>query len=228
MVKNTEKMKLVNLYLFFLVAVSACANLKEISGEYSSRQIPYVFYLNKDSTFYYHYQFQFDSEYSFGKWRKIGKKAVILNSHYKKKSLQLISEHNNTVTEDHIIFNIVTPDFNRNYYECLIFVNGALWTRQKCDSTISVSIRKPIMDVFLGFTADRKIDPLLATRALDTIYTEKLYPQDAPYDKYTLRIVYNDSLFNYKVFDDEVLKITKKGLIFYDPKRKTKQSIPKR
>lgn len=221
-------MKSVNVYLFFLVVLSACSNLKEISGEYSSRQIPYVFYLNKDSTYYYHYQFQFDSEYSFGKWRKIGKRAIMLNSQYEKKLLQLKSEHNNTVTKDHIIFNIVTPDFNRKYYECLIFVNGALRTRQKCDSTISVSIRKPIEDVFLGFTADRAVDPLLATRALDTVYTEKFYPQAALYDKYTLRIVYNDSLFNYKVFDNEVLKITRNGLIFYDPKRKTKQTIPKR
>ena len=219
-------MKSVSIYLFFVVMLSACSTSKEISGEYSSRRIPYVFNLNKDSTFFYRYKFEIDYEYSLGRWNKTGKNAVVLNSHYKERLLQLETEHDKTGKIDVISLNIVTPDFDRKYYECLIFVNGALHAKQKCDSTISESIRKPVENIFLGFTADRTVDPLLATRALDTVYTEKFYPQ-AAFDKYTLRIVYNDSLFSYRVFDNETFKITRKGLIFYDPKRKTRQTIPK-
>lgn len=220
-------MKSVSLYLFFIVVFSACSTLSEISGDYYSSRAPYSFTLNEDSTFIYRYKFEIDYEYSLGKWSKAGKNAVVLNSHYKEKLLQLRTEYSNTVKSDDISLNIVTPDFDREYYECLIFVNGALLAKQKCDSIISVTIRKPVEDVYLGFTADRTINPFIGTRILDTVYTEKLYPQSA-FDKCTLRIVYNDSLFNYRVFDSESFKITKKGLIFNDPKRKTRQTLPKK
>jgi hypothetical protein len=222
-------MKSIILYLFFAVVLSACFASKEISGEYSSRRMPYVFNLNKDSTFFYRYRFQFDTEYSLGRWHKSGKNAIALNSHYKEKLLRLKVQQANIIDmSDSINLSIITPDFNRKYYECLIFVNDTLHAKEKCDSIISVSIRKPVGDIFLGFTADRTVDPLLASRALDTVYTEKLYPKADTFDKYTLRIIYNDSLFNYKVFDNEIFKITRKGLIFYDSKRKTRQTIPKK
>ncbi len=219
-------MKSISLYLFCgCILGMFCSN--EISGEYSSRRIPYVFTLNKDSTFFYRYHFQFDNEYSLGRWHKSGKNTVTLNSHYKEKLLRLqVQQDNNINRGDNVNLNIVTPDFDREYYECLIFVNDTLHAKQKCDSIISVSIKKPVQDVFLGFTADRTADPLLASRLLDTLYTEKLYPKSDAFDKYTLRIAYNDSLFNYKVFDNEVFKITRKGLIFYDSKRKVRQTMP--
>lgn len=199
----------IRLIVFILFIFCNCSSGLKLSGVYSGNRTYTTFILNDDSTFSYRYKFEFDYEYSLGRWSKIGKNTVALNSHYKEKLLQLKTEHN-TGSSEKIYLTIVTPNFDRKYYECLIFINDSLYTKQKCDSTISVSVRKPVKNVFLGFTADLKADPLLATRALDTVYTETLYLQSDTFDKYTLRIVYNDSFFNYKVFVNETFKITRK------------------
>jgi hypothetical protein len=214
------------LYIIFVVLIYSCSPGAELSGRYASKQHPYSLTLNSDSTFSYRYKFEYDYEYSVGRWSKISKNTVTLNSHYKRKVLEFTIEHD-TASRDNTDLTIITPDFRRKYYECLIFINDTLHAKQKCDSILSVSLGKSVDNVFFGFTADLQADPLLAARTLDTLYTTKFYPKDDVVGKSTLRVIYNDSLFNYKIFDSDVFKITRKGLIFNDPERKTIQTIPR-
>ena len=223
MKKNQYNISPIVLILFLFCN---CSPGSKLSGVYSGNRTYTTFVLKDDSTFSYQYKFEFDYKYSIGKWSRVGKNTISLNSHYKEKLLQLKTEQS-IDSSDNIDLTIITPGFERKYYECLIFINDSLYAKHKCDSVISLSVRKPVENVFLGLTADLKADTILITRSLDTIYTEKFYPKPDTFNKYTLRIAYNDSLFNYKIFNNEILKISRKGLIFYDPKQKVRQTIPK-
>ena len=56
----------------------------------------------------------------------------------------------------------------------------------------------------------------MPTRSLDTLSTDKFFPKATTTNKAKIDIILNDSLFNYRIFNNEVLKITRKGLRFYD------------
>lgn len=227
-IEHLAKYAQMKIYYYFIFLLFACSVGTDLSGDYSSRLIPYSVILNKDSTFSYRYKFTFDYEYSFGKWSRLNKNTIVLISHFKEKLLLLKVQQSKMTEGEKSNLSIKTPDLEREYYECLIFVNDFLYTKEKCDSIISISIKEPIENFYLGLTADRKIDPLLATRALDTLYTEKFISKPSMYGKYEVEIIYNDSLFNYKVFNHETIKVTRKGLKFYDYRRKKRETIPKK
>lgn len=221
-------MKSAIVYLFIVFIISACSATRDIPGEYSSSRIPYSFELNKDSTYAYRYQFTFDTEHSSGKWGILDKNKIMLSSQINNRVLDLNVRGNRSFdNSEGLSFRINTPGFDRQYYRCLVFVNEALYANENCDPVVSLRTPKSIQNIYFGFTADRTAASILASRALDTLYTEKFSSLKDGFNEFEIDVVYNDSLFNYRVFNNEIVEITRKGLKFYDPKRRTRQTIPK-
>lgn len=216
-------------YVFFIFLLFSCSSSREVPGEYLSSKSPYSLILNKDSTFSYRYKFEFAYKYSSGTWNKTGKNKIILNSYIKERRLPLkiYESGNNEENKSNVNFlsvNVDISDADKKYYWCEIFINDALYEKINCDSLSSISITPPINSVFFGLTADERIPG----RFLDTLYTDKFFPKSNSANKLKADISYIDSLFNYRVFNNEVLKMTRKGLNFYNYQSSEWQSLPKR
>jgi hypothetical protein len=207
------------LLLFFLVIIYSCSSSVNLSGNYSSSHSPHSFNLNKDSTFSYRYKFEFAYGYSKGTWSKIEGSKILLNSQIKSRVL-IVNEHalgsiGSLDSPSYFSINVNIPNADRASYRCLIFVNDTLYGKASCDSLSPISIPTSIKDIYFGITAGVTIP----ARFLDTLYTEKMFPKSRTANKDKIDISYNDSLFNYRVFNNEILRISKKGLEFNDGKR---------
>jgi len=70
-------------------------------------------------------------------------------------------------------------------------------------------------NVFLKISADGR----MPTRYLDSLVTEKYFLQSgSSISGLKINVLYNDSLFNYKVFNNYILKLKKEGIKFYSSK----------
>jgi hypothetical protein len=65
--------------------------------------------------------------------------------------------------------------------------------------------------LFFKLNADERIP----ARFLDSLITEKYFLKSNGSKNLKVDILYKDSLFNYKVFNGEIIKIKRKGMKFY-------------
>jgi len=221
-----------NKYYVLLLAISlvliySCSSIIEVSEDYSSSETPYSFNLGKDSVFDYRYKFEFGYEYSQGIWSKIGNNEIVLNSRVKNRTLQLKVKESiahEAEQENFFYVNINMPDSDKNYYQCMIFINDTLYGKRSCDSIASILISSPIKNIFFKLSADVR----MPTRFMDTLTTDKFSPRLSIGNKTKIDIIFKDSLFNYRVFNDEILKVTRKGLKFRDSRTGQWQYINRR
>jgi len=202
-------------YILLTVFLYGCTSVRNIDGVYWSDKSPCKFTMNKDSTFSFEYRFQFQYEHATGTWSRAGKSKYVLNSFVKNKRLPASVSETKSDKEDNSNFlsaSIQIP--NQAYYRCEIFINDTLYEKRSCDSLSSIVIAKPMRSLFLGICADERIPG----RLLDTLYTEKFYPRSEYRNNLKMDISYIDSLFNYRIFNNETIRIANKKLVFYDNK----------
>ncbi|PUZ19688.1 hypothetical protein GA0116948_12319 [Chitinophaga costaii] len=101
--------------------------------------------------------------------------------------------------------SINIPEDKRNYYQCMVFVNDSLYVNKRFDSLPYLSIGSPVKIIFFKLSADVSIP----ARFLDTLTTDTFFPKSDMANSSKIDIVFNDSLFNYQVFNNDILKITK-------------------
>ncbi len=203
---NKEWFKLPAVLLFLLCS---CSSGTALEGNYSSNNGYYNLQLNKDSTFTYQYKFQYSYEYSQGTWRHVGKNKIVLNSHFRNKDIPLRIQElsaDDFGKGNFFFININMPEDKRNYYRCMAFVNDSLYVDKSFDSIRYISIASPVKSIFFKLSADVRIP----ARFLDTLTTDKFLPKSDMENKSKIDIVFNDSLFNYKVFNGDIIRITKK------------------
>jgi hypothetical protein len=213
--------------LWLMILLGGCSASMNPGGTYSSDRIPHSFHLNADSTYDYRYKFELAYLFSSGTWRKSGKNRIVLSSYTRSKVLPLkVQELPAGGSEQDNLFSVSLnmPDADKKYYQCMVLVNDALYKKTSCDSFSDVRVSIPVKSIFFKLSAD----PRMPARFLDTLSTEKLMPASSMGNKDKIDIVYNDSLFNYRVFNNEEVKVSGKGLKFYDLKRGRWQYIPKR
>ena len=216
------KMPLV-LFISFLVS---CAPELKISGVYSDKKHPVSFIIREDSTFSYRYKFEFAKNYSSGHWTKKGRKSIALKSGLQNKILFLNVQEDNYVDAESLMslnIGITIPEAEKKYYQCSIFINDSFFIEKNFDSIGSIIISKPISSVFFKINADERIP----NRFLDTLLTEKYFFKSESKKNLKINILWQDSLFNYKVFNNEVLKLTHHGVKFYSPENKTWVYLPR-
>jgi hypothetical protein len=216
------------LYLvLFTFLLSGCFSNKEIAGVYSSSKSPFSLTLRDDSTFSYRYKFQFAYEYSEGTWSRIGKNKIILNSYIKSRIIPLQVEENifnGDKTDSNILsVDVGMPDKEKSFYQCSVYINYTLYSKKRCDS-LSVLVNKPVSNFLFAINANE----VIPNRFIDTLYTEKFSTKKTIGNKLKVRFLYNDSLFNYRVFDNEVVKVSKKGLKFFANQDNGSHFLPKK
>lgn len=221
---NQDRMRLF-MYSFFLLC--SCSSSIKLPGNYSSKNIPYSFTLNPDSTFDYRYKFEFAYEHSQGKWKKAGRNEIVLTSYIQNKSLPLKVQYLDAHEIGQANFfsvNISMPDTDKNYYQCMIFINDTLYQKRNCDSIDSILITSPVRSIFFKLSTDIR----MPTRLLDTLSTDKFIPRSSTANREKISIVLSDSLFNYRVFNKEALRVTRRGLRFYDSRGGQWQCLARR
>jgi hypothetical protein len=199
------------IYVLLILFLCGCAGGKDISGVYWSDKSPDKLTINKDYTFSYAYRFQFQYKHATGNWSKDGRNKYILNSFIKSKRLPVnVSESEANSDSNFLSIHIQIPD--QTYYICEIFINDRLYEKRRCDSLSMVAFATPINSVFFGITADERIPG----RSLDTLYTQVFHPKMASANSMKVNVEFTDSLFNYRIFNNTMIKIANNNLMFYD------------
>jgi len=212
--------------ILFSIVVCGCSPSVEVAGNYSSDRSKYQFKLNQDSTFEYGYKFEFAHEHSRGRWTQIGRKRIVLDSYTKSKTIPLRGQKlsgQDFGKENVFSVRIDIPNAEKQYYQCMVFINDALYEKRSCDSIDTILVPAPVKSIFFKLSADTR----MPSRFLDTLCTEKFITQSTTSSQEQLTIIVPDSLFNYRIFDKDTLEVTRKGLRFYDSAGGKWQYVPK-
>ncbi len=196
-----------------ILLLSGCSSVKQVAGIYSSKKSPVTFILNEDSTYEYRYKMGFDYEYSTGQWwLKQEGNQLVLNSDFESKLLPLDIEEVSSGLNNRNFLSVFIdmPEKEMENYYCFLYINDELHKSIKCKPVDSISIDAEIDNFFWGISAD----VMIPSRYLDTLYTEKFFPKYSKGNYLKVDIKYVDSLFNYRVFDNEKVRLSQKGISF--------------
>lgn len=199
------------------VLLSGCSAGIELSGDYSCKEVCQSFSLNRDATF--RYEDEASSGFSDGHWAKYHGDQVVLRSMIRDRSLPLKTFEfgvHEFGQESLLNVDIDLPETEKSYYQCLVYINDTLMGRRNCDSLGGIPVRDDIRSLRFAVCGNEK----MPGRLHDTLSSEVYNPRSVRGNKFQIHIFINDSLFNYRVFDDEVFKVTKKGLRVYNPTTK--------
>lgn len=247
-------MKLVVLICTVFLLYSCSSNINVV-GKYTSKSNPDFFQFNADSTFYYKYNAFHVSEFSSGRWSKPKRQKVVLNSSIQSRDIHLkIKEEFDTNNSSPIIKFKFDKGLDLKNYKCVIFINDTLYTFKQPDLIFSsgLSLKEfekevNVADLFFRYT---RCDSLLSLRVNSLIQSIKLkiikfennsdrvIRRPLQTEKYvslvanlhtTLRVSvsFNDSLFNYNVFSNEIIKIRREGIFLFNENTNRWWYIPK-
>lgn len=221
-------MKKNTLFVSLAFILASCSNKFHFTGKYASKNSPYEISINIDSTFSYKfYQFH-EYEYSKGRWFKKSK-SLILSSSLKDITIPLVVKGESGLNSDSLnkfSFEYVSTEIPAKDCECAIIINDTSKEIRRCDSVALIEIRVPVHKLYV----EVRKSPLLMTSlrfSLDPLVTNT-YTTRNEYGNFTrFKIMANDSLFSYRIFDSTKLKIRKGGLYYYNQKGNRKHWIPK-
>jgi hypothetical protein len=205
-------------YLFIYALICGCSSVRNISGEYLSKRGLCDLMLNQDSTFTYRYKFQIAYKYAIGRWSTVGKNKIKLNSDIRSRVIPLKVQEN-TIAEhagqdNTLMVNVNIPKEYRTYYQCSIFIDDVKYDQRNCDSLSLLRIEQPLGSLYFQLNADERIP----ARFLDTLRTEVFVPKKKYGNQLKIDFDYNDSLFNYQLFNDELMKVSKNKLNYISSK----------
>ena len=244
------------------ILLNGCSNTTLISGTYSNKKNLNRFELFPDSTYIYtslqYNNSSFTNKFSEGKWRRIDKNTIVLNSRITNNIIPLQIEKMNAKDSSLQVCENLIIIKNRNLYEYKVedflvtpYIDGINYLDQHPElSDEPLQITKKDFRVSIGLEPDT-INPseIVMTsppvkRGSYCIYPEKpfntLYfkiekqPKTLSHSSYyslrtekvdipvqfgelvKVNISVNDSLFSFRIFDNEIIKISGNKLIFKD------------
>ena len=241
--------------IYMAVLFFGCSSKISVVGRYVSKSNPDSFHFNADSTFYYKYNNYHVNQYSSGKWAQLKGKKVVLNSSIQTRDILLkVNQGLDTInTGSSIKLNFETK-LDLENYKATIFINDTLYAFKganlivptgltiqefekevnvedvyfrytRCDSLLSLRLNSPIKSLFLKIIKYEIKSTHLSRFPLQT----KKYISST-YGKYTnleINVSFNDSLFNYRLFNNEKIKIRSKELLFFNENTNNWWHIPK-
>lgn len=234
-----------NIYIIFFSAVFIFISCKSFQvGEYKNTKTSERIILKNDSTFIYN-NYSLNFEYSSGIWKRRGNK-IILDSRIKNKIVPVeIYKFENMISKDRISIkvNIISLKNNPQDYFCETFTNNEILLFNPLDSLKPLLNKKPVIDIQLlskyiqekngsySFSINHHIDSLYfrlwkfpqsinGMNTDDSIQTTKKRILANLGDSITANILLCDSLFGYKVFDNNELIYRNGCLIFENNKLK--------
>jgi len=201
--------------IFFLFV--CCRNIQLINGTYSGKQDSHVFVFSTDSTFKYEHHAMWYSE-SFGIWRNIGN-SIYLNSinQIDKLPIEYSKVANKTDSSSVININVNSQGKPQKDYVCLPIINGDIAHFFYAMERGSYSIESDVSIDSIYFNVTKQPFVLRGTgykMGYDDVKTETIYPHLSLGENIDITIDIIDSLFGYKVFKNEELKIKGSNLIY--------------
>ncbi|KAA5536544.1 hypothetical protein F0919_02430 [Taibaiella lutea] len=203
-----------NLILIATILFCSCSSLF-IQGKYASKENNNYFDFKKDSTFTYEYRLFHTYRYSSGTWSLLKNNRILLKSSYLDSIVLLEVNETEQATKKktslNIDFNIINGLTPQNYY-CQMYIDDKPYFKddvlmgKRCDSLKKVEIADKIDSLY--FVIYREPIHFVTTATSFPISTGKYYPQKG-YSDMNIRISFNDSLFYYKIFNNEPLLISK-------------------
>jgi hypothetical protein len=201
-------MKRIAVIIIFLI-IASCRT-PNFGGVYSSYQSPYSFTLKADSTYTFNYQEGILYKHSFGRWHA-KKKGIIFQSFFRNRIIPLsgIDISTDELKESiNLSIHIPIPEDRRAYYRCLIYLNDRFFVEKSCDSIADLKIPATVKNVLLKLTADSHIPGIVG----DTLTSSHYYTNGNKLKAISLNLFYNDSLFNYQVFNSYTIKSSGRSL----------------
>lgn len=208
------------------VILQSCGVTGSMEGKYASGTIPSCFQFNKDSTYIYEFRKFHVYEYSTGRWTKSGKNKVVLNSDRKSVvvPMTVVESGCKQANKSVLSFNLnIKGKLQLADYGCEVYVNGNFFCLRRCDSLSVLSLNSVVKNVCLKFTKTPLT--ILSTLISLPLSTDIYYPKKKGCTNLSISIAFSDSLFSYRPFINEVIKVHKNYLkYYYDNKW---QEIPK-
>nr|WP_199157804.1 hypothetical protein [Pedobacter sp. ASV2] len=170
------------------------------------------FIIKADSTYEFKYHNGFQYQYSSGTWKVINKRKIVFQSYLRNRLIELnVDEEIEVGVQDNqrklnIKSNIANDD--KKYYKCLIFTDGKLVKVVACDSVNNVILNADFNNILFKITADQRIP----SRLLDTLITKNYIIKNKNTNQLNIKLKYQDSLFNYKVFNREEVNLLTRGI----------------
>jgi hypothetical protein len=192
-------------YCFLAVICLARCTPVKVPGIYRSKPGWYMLAINSDSTFTYNYGFQFVHEHSYGLFKIVNNRSIMLCSSIRDKRIPMTIKaiDGDQATADNFIkFKFDFDKDESQYYKCQLNINGEFFESKHCDSLSSIRLEKPLDSFSLGITSDDRVPG----RFIDTLYTGVFTTEVRSGNNLSVEVLVYDSLFNYKVFDDELIK----------------------
>ena len=219
-------------YIVFLcilnVLLNSCSNTKFILGTYNGKHSPGLFVFSEDSTFRYESRKGCYTESS-GTWKKIGD-GVYLNSIEQIDKIPIEYTKTKGNKENTIInVNVNVSDKPQRDYVCFPVVNGDVSSFYAMERG-SYSIESEIPIDSIHFVITKQPFVLRGTGSYgcyEDVKTETIYPHLLLGENIDVTINIIDSLFGYKVFKNEELKIKGDNLIFKEGNKSYKLYLKK-
>ena len=213
------------IYIVFILLLylqaSYAGNKKVVSGEYRSKHSPHVFILSEDSTFKYKYYGVWYKESS-GTWKNRDN-IIYLNSYNQIDKIPVeystISVGGNKSAVIHMELN--TQEENKQDYICFPYINGKIVSHYSERGSYSFESRTDVDNLYFSI---RKAPFVLRGTGIyggyDEVETELIEPRLNVGDSLNVKINIIDSLFGYKTFKNEKLKVKNGKIIILNENRK--------
>jgi hypothetical protein len=247
-------MRIIAIIYAAVILYGCSANIKVI-GKYTSKSNPDYFELNPDSTFIYKYNTYHVKEYSFGRWNQYKAKEVVLKSYIQSRNIpiKVNQSFNKISTGSNIKLNFET-DLDLKNYKCAIFINDTLYSLKgtdlivpteltvkefenearftdiyfrhiRLDSLLTLKLDGPVRSLFFKIIKFEINSSYLNRQSLQT---EKYHSSlGSLHDSLVVNVSVKDSLFNYIIFNNEKIKVRRKGILIFNDNTNSWWYVPR-
>ena len=219
-----KNIKYLSFGLTLFLVFSCNSTLQTIIGVYSEPQNPYKIELFKDSTFRYYGLY---SEYSSGKWFRRSNNCIVLNSEIKEILVPLKIKREYTESDTcKIDVKVKVIGQKENDYECIPLTSNKIITKEPVRGSYIFIPAQSNNDIcFDIWRVPYLIKNTVHLNERNPIKTEKIILNSKQHEHITIDIYFNDSLFDYKIFNETKVSIKDKKLRFYDKYNRKKIKI---
>lgn len=215
--KNKNTLTSLMILTLFLISIAGCRTNSFELGKYASKKSSNMFIFYPDSSFVYRY-YGMGYKRSNGKWSIVDNKFLLLNSEIQNNEQKLNVDKKARIDDQFSIKLLVNK--NDSDYRYRPIING--YKNRKIDLLYSgCTFNLPDTVKYIQFDIERfpkyfgagggALSPfLLRTDSLKVI----------PGESYEVSVSITDSLFKYRIFTNEKIKVKKNKIIFKDERRK--------
>jgi hypothetical protein len=188
----------------------------KIPGKYISTKEHSYLQLKEDSTFIYESRFFHEYQHSTGRWDRISRDKILLNS-FIENNTELCVDESKTANAEHAISVTTEINHKKNLsdYKCQIYLNDSLSYSVNCDSIPLLFVNKKIKSIYfiirkdLANSSTTAISPGLVTSKYKVRYTSG--------SSLRAKIIIDDNNFYYRVFKTDTLLLSKKHVSLFNP-----------